>query len=99
MRAGTPPSATKVHGVCTNRLRRRLPALGVLGATLVVGPAPAPVAAQAVGPAEVDADPHTLRTPDLAPGQFEIITLSTMPDTVSGGDVLVAVRGLAPGAP
>ena len=71
---------------------------GVLGATLVVGPAPAPVAAQDPGPAEVAADRHTLRTPALADGQFEILTLSTLPDTVTGGDVLVAVRGLAAGA-
>ncbi|QYG91607.1 hypothetical protein HC251_03565 [Iamia sp. SCSIO 61187] len=81
------------------RLRGGLAALGVLGATLVVSP-PAPAPAQVpVGPAEVDADLHTLRTPPLGDGQFEIITLSTMPDTVSGGDVLVAVRGLDPGAP
>ncbi|HEU5153007.1 MAG TPA: DUF6351 family protein, partial [Iamia sp.] len=76
-----------------------LAALAVLGATLVGAPPPTPVAAQAWGPPEVDADPHTLRTPPLAPGQLEILTLSTMPDTVSGGDVLVAVRGLAPDAP
>ncbi|HEX7134052.1 MAG TPA: DUF6351 family protein [Iamia sp.] len=82
-----------------NRVRRTVAALGVLGATLLVGPGPAPVAAQDPGPAEVDADLHTLRTPPLAAGQFEIITLSTMPDTVSGGDVLVAVRGLAADAP
>lgn len=42
----------------------------------------------------VDADFHTLRTPALAPGEFELITLSTLPDTVTGGDVLVALRGL-----
>ncbi|HMJ76491.1 MAG TPA: DUF6351 family protein, partial [Iamia sp.] len=78
------------------RLRGGLAALAVLGATLVASPAPAPAQ---TGPAEVDADPHTRRTPPLAAGQFEIITLSTMPDTVSGGDVLVAVRGLAPDAP
>lgn len=78
---------------------RIVAALGVLGATLVAAPAPAPLGAQDPGPAEVAADPHTLRTPALAAGQFEIITLSTMPDTVSGGDVLVAVRGLAPDAP
>ena len=43
----------------------------------------------------VDADFHTLRTPPLAPGEFELITLSTLPDTVTNGDVLVALRGLA----
>lgn len=47
----------------------------------------------------VAADPHTLRTPPLADGQFEVVTLSTMPDTVSGGDVLLAVRGLPVNAP
>jgi len=46
----------------------------------------------------VDADFHTLKTPALAAGEFELITLSTLPDTVTGGDVLVGVRGLAPGA-
>ncbi len=46
----------------------------------------------------VDADFHTLKTPVLAANEFELMTLSTMPDTVTDGDVLVAVRGLAPGA-
>ncbi len=46
----------------------------------------------------VDADFHTLKTPPLAVGEFELITLSTLPDTVTGGDVLVGVRGLASGA-
>lgn len=45
--------------------------------------------------ADVNADFHTLATPPLAAGQIELLTLSTLPDTVSGGDVLVAVRGLA----
>lgn len=88
-----------MHEGCRNRrIGRALAALGVLGATLVGATPPSPSAAQ-TGPATVDADPHTLRTPPLAPGQFEVVTLSTMPDTVSGGDVLVAVRGLAPDAP
>lgn len=43
----------------------------------------------------VEADYHTKRTPPLAAGEFEIITLSTLPETVSDGDVLVALRGLA----
>lgn len=85
--------------MCRNRLGRTIAALAVLGVTLLVAPAPPPVVAQAAGPAEVAADPHTLRTPALAPGQFEITTLSTMPDTVSGEDVLVAVRGLPADAP
>ncbi|PTU32997.1 DUF6351 family protein [Stenotrophobium rhamnosiphilum] len=46
------------------------------------------------GAGEVDADFHTLKTPLLAAHQFELITLSTLPDTVSDGDVLLAVRGL-----
>jgi hypothetical protein len=51
--------------------------------------------AQPVDGASAYADFHTQRTPELAAGQFEIITLSTMPDTVTDGDVLVALRGLA----
>jgi hypothetical protein len=43
----------------------------------------------------VNADFHTLRTPPLAPAQFEMITLSTLPDTVTDGDVLLGLRGLA----
>ncbi|WP_281784213.1 DUF6351 family protein [Sinimarinibacterium flocculans] len=43
----------------------------------------------------VEADPHTLRTPVLAAGEFELVTLSTLPDAVTGGDVLLALRGLA----
>lgn len=43
----------------------------------------------------MSADFHTLRTAALAPGQIELLTLSTLPDTVSGGDVLMAVRGLS----
>ncbi|MGH2726817.1 MAG: DUF6351 family protein, partial [Actinomycetota bacterium] len=46
------------------------------------------------GAASVDADFHTLRTPPIPPGQFEMLTLSTLPGAVTGGDVLVAVRGL-----
>jgi hypothetical protein len=42
------------------------------------------------------ADFHSKRTPALAPGEFELITLSTLPDTVTGGDVLAAVRGDLP---
>ncbi|WP_028008159.1 DUF6351 family protein [Solimonas flava] len=45
--------------------------------------------------AEVDADFHTLKTPPLTPGQVELLTLSTLPDAVSGGDVRVALRGLS----
>lgn len=39
------------------------------------------------------ADFHTRATPALLPGEFELITLSTLPDMVTDGDVLVAVRG------
>jgi hypothetical protein len=56
-----------------------------------------PAAASGTG-GEVDADWHTLRTPPLAPGQLELLTLSTLPDAVTAGDVLVAVRGLDAGA-
>lgn len=42
----------------------------------------------------VHADFHTLKTPPLEPGEFDLLTLSTLPDTVTGGDVLVGVRGL-----
>ncbi len=42
----------------------------------------------------VFADFHTKRTEALPPGQFELLTLSTLPDAVTGGDVLVALRGL-----
>ena len=42
----------------------------------------------------IDADYHTLKTPPLEPGEFDLLTLSTLPDAVTGGDVLVAVRGL-----
>jgi hypothetical protein len=50
--------------------------------------------AQASSSNEVDADWHTLESPPLESGQFELLTLSTLPDTVTGGDVLMAVRGL-----
>lgn len=42
----------------------------------------------------VEADFHTLKTAPLAPGEFDLLTLSTLPDTVTGGDVLIGVRGL-----
>ena len=63
----------------------------LLAASTLLGGAPA--VAQGSGD-DVDADWHTLRTPPLADGQFELLTLSTLPDTVTGGDVLVAIRGL-----
>jgi hypothetical protein len=59
-------------------------------ATLV----PAPASAVVAPGSEVNADLHTLRTPPLAEGQFELLPLSTMADTVTDGDVLLAVRGL-----
>jgi hypothetical protein len=42
----------------------------------------------------VNADFHTLATPPLGAGQFELLSLSTLPDTVTGGDVLMGLRGL-----
>lgn len=41
------------------------------------------------------ADPFTLETAPLKRGQIEVLTLSTMPAAVTGGDVILAVRGLA----
>lgn len=49
------------------------------------------------GGVEVEADYHTLKTPPLAVGQVELLTLSALPDAVTGGDVRVALRGLLPG--
>ncbi|HSW11587.1 MAG TPA: DUF6351 family protein [Solimonas sp.] len=43
----------------------------------------------------VQADYHTRSTPPLAAGEFELITLSTLPETVTDGDVLVGLRGLS----
>lgn len=45
---------------------------------------------------DVVVDWHNRKTPDLAEGEFDLLTLSTLPDTVTGGDVLMAIRGLAP---
>lgn len=42
-------------------------------------------------------DLHTRQTPPLPAGEIELLSLSTFPETVSGGDVLVALRGLAEG--
>lgn len=44
--------------------------------------------------ADIVANMHTLETPPLAPGQIELLTVSTLPDMVTGGNVLVRVRGL-----
>lgn len=52
-------------------------------------PAPAPPSQESV-----DVDLHTLRTPGLPEGEFELLTLSTFPDAVSGGDVLIGLRGI-----
>jgi len=45
---------------------------------------------------DIAADLHTLETGPLEPGQVELLTTSTFPDTVTGGDVLVRVRGMQP---
>lgn len=45
----------------------------------------------------VEADYHTRATPPLEAGQFEMITLSTLPEAVTDGDVLLGLRGLAAG--
>ena len=46
---------------------------------------------------EVRVDLFDRSTPRLEHGQIEVVTLSTMPETVTGGEVLVAVRGLEQG--
>ncbi|HEX2128582.1 MAG TPA: DUF6351 family protein [Solirubrobacterales bacterium] len=51
-----------------------------------------PAAAEAKDTAR--ADWFTLATGPLERGQIELLTISTLPDTVSGGEVLVGVRGL-----
>ncbi|MDQ2651116.1 MAG: DUF6351 family protein [Actinomycetota bacterium] len=76
-------------------MRRRGWIIGVVLAWAAVLAADVP-AVPAEGPSSVDADWHTLRTPPLGDGQFELLTRSTLPDMVTGGDVLLAVRGLAP---
>lgn len=85
----------------THRRRRRIERFAVLVGALAVlagaGTADArPTVPTQNTPTSVDADWHTLVTPPLADGQFELLTLSTLPDMVTGGDVLVAVRGLGP---
>jgi hypothetical protein len=40
------------------------------------------------------ADFYTASTPALPAGQIELTTISTLPDAVSNGDVLVALRGV-----
>ena len=51
-----------------------------------------PAAAHAKG---ANADWFTLATPRLGAGEIELLTVSILPDAVSGGEVLVGVRGLA----
>jgi hypothetical protein len=62
---------------------------------LLLALAPAVDARKRARSRTVVADPFTLQTPPLGRGQIELTTLSTMPATVTGGDVLVAVRGLS----
>ncbi|MDQ2649480.1 MAG: DUF6351 family protein, partial [Actinomycetota bacterium] len=76
-------------------MRRRGWIIGVVLAWAAVLAADVPTV-PAEGPSSVDADWHTLRTPPLGDGQFELLTRSTLPDMVTGGDVLLAVRGLGP---
>ncbi|MDX1589639.1 MAG: DUF6351 family protein [Oleiphilaceae bacterium] len=40
-------------------------------------------------------DFHTQRSAPLGEGEFDLVTLSGLPDTITGGDVLVGVRGLS----
>src|SRR5262249_15388445 len=43
----------------------------------------------------VQADFHTRKPPPRAKGEFDVITLSSLPDAVTGGDVLIGLRGLS----
>ncbi|WP_394830738.1 DUF6351 family protein [Pendulispora rubella] len=43
----------------------------------------------------VQADFHTRKTPPRAKGEFDVISLSSLPDAVTGGDVLIGLRGLS----
>lgn len=54
-------------------------------------------AAPEVAGSEAYADFHTLATTPLAAGQFEVLTLSSLPDMVTGDDALIGIRGLAEG--
>lgn len=42
----------------------------------------------------VEADFHSLKTAPRPAGAIDLLTVSTLPDAVTGGDVLVAVRGV-----
>ncbi len=64
--------------------------------TLALATTAVPAVLPTVGQAAT-ADPFTQATPALKRGQIELLTLSTLPQTITGGDVLVAVRGLQPG--
>ncbi len=79
----------------TKRSNRGSRVLHLLAAVLVAVALTdgAPAVAQSAE-TEVTAAWHTLRTPALADGQIELLTLSTLPDAVTGGDVLLAVRGV-----
>lgn len=55
---------------------------------------PAEGAGGGAGSRTVAADFHTLKTPQRETGEFDLLTVSTLPDAVTGGDVLMAVRGL-----
>ena len=77
---------------------RRTGLLVVAAVGLLVGSTTGAARGEDAVAGEVHADWHTLRTPPLADAQIELLTLSTLPDTVTGDDVLVAVRGLDPEA-
>ena len=64
----------------------------LVAALAALGPAAAP-AKQRI----VFADPFSQRTAPLSGGQIELTTLSSPPSAVTGGDALVAVRGVRPG--
>ncbi len=65
-------------------------------AALVVALLAAPLGTATAQTDDPVADVHTLATHPLVPGQIELLTVSTFPDAVTGGEVLVEVRGLQP---
>ncbi len=79
--------------------KRLSPAVIALGALLLFSGcgSSSPVNPSGPGSLDVQADLFTLKTPPLANGQFELLTVSTFPDAVTDGDVQVAARGLQSG--
>ncbi|MCR9092156.1 DUF6351 family protein [Algiphilus sp.] len=74
--------------------RRLAAGVVLLGMLAACGTSEPPDAAIGAGGRSVDADFHTLKTPLRPEGAIDLLTVSTLPDAVTGGDVLMAVRGL-----